>query len=76
MLVLSRRAGEEIHMPDLGIVVKISKVRGNSVTVGIHAPKDVKILRGELAFDPEHTYENSTRQTFTKQAPGRVRISA
>jgi carbon storage regulator CsrA len=48
MLVLSRRIDETILI-DGRIEVQIVRVKGNSVRIGIRAPEDVKILRGELA---------------------------
>ena len=48
MLVLSRRTNETISFPELGITVKIVKVKGKTVSVGIEAPDEIKILRGEL----------------------------
>lgn len=61
MLVLSRKSGEKIHIGE-GIVIEIRKVAGNRVTVGVVAPRDMRILRGELreaatAFDPEPSDE-------------------
>lgn len=47
MLVLSRKEGERIVIGD-NITLVISKVNGNRVTIGIEAPRDVKIVRGEL----------------------------
>lgn len=47
MLVLSRKVGERIVIGD-GIAVKVTVVRGKSVRLAIDAPKDVKVLRGEL----------------------------
>lgn len=49
MLVLSRGANEEIHFPKLGISVKVVRIDGKRVRLGIDAPRDVEILRGELA---------------------------
>lgn len=49
MLVLSRREMDSIRFPDLGISLEILKIKGNSVRVGIEAPIEVKIIRGELA---------------------------
>lgn len=46
MLALKRRLGETIHIGD-DIVITIMNV-GLSVKVGIEAPRNVKILRGEL----------------------------
>lgn len=47
MLVLSRKIGEKIVIAD-SIVVVVKKVLGQRVTFGIEAPKEVRIVRGEL----------------------------
>ena len=47
MLVLSRKVGEKLII-DGGIVVTVNRVAGNRVTLGIEAPDDVRIVRGEL----------------------------
>lgn len=47
MLVLSRRESERIKLGD-AIVVTVVKVAGDRVRLGIEAPTDVLILRGEL----------------------------
>ena len=49
MLVLSRRVNDTILFPDLGISIEILQLKGKSVRVGIDAPIEVKVLRGELA---------------------------
>lgn len=48
MLVLSRKAGEQLVIGD-NIVIEVVRVKGNRVTLGVVAPQDVKILRAELA---------------------------
>lgn len=53
MLVLSRRAEERIVFPELGISVIVKQVRGKTVTLGIDAPQEIRVLRGELC--PEQT---------------------
>ena len=55
MLVLSRKIGERIHIGN-DVFVEVRRVAGNRVTLAISAPKNVRILRGELveaarAFD-------------------------
>ncbi len=47
MLVLSRKTGQQIHISD-DVVITITKIAGNRVTVGIKAPREVSIRRGEL----------------------------
>jgi carbon storage regulator len=47
MLVLSRRNGESIVIGG-GITVKVLRVKGNVVQLGIDAPKEVAIQRSEL----------------------------
>lgn len=48
MLVLSRRPGEKIVFPSLGIAVEVLRVAGNTVRIGIRAPRSVSALRDEL----------------------------
>ena len=50
MLVLSRKIGEKLVIGD-NITVVVSRVAGNRVTLGIEAPHDVRIVRGELQLD-------------------------
>lgn len=56
MLVLKRKCGEEIRIgegPD-AIVVRVVRVdHHDTVQVGIEAPPQVRILRGELRQLPE-----------------------
>lgn len=47
MLVLSRKVGQRIVIGD-NITIVVNRVAGNRVTLGIEAPEDVHIMRGEL----------------------------
>ena len=47
MLVLSRKVGDKLVI-DGNITVEIVKIQGNRISLGIVAPSNVKILRGEL----------------------------
>ncbi len=47
MLVLSRKEGEKLVIGD-NITLVVSKISGNRVSLGIEAPSDVKVFRGEL----------------------------
>ena len=48
MLVLSRKIGEKIHVGN-DITIEVRRVAGNRVTLAVDAPRNVRILRGELA---------------------------
>jgi carbon storage regulator len=54
MLVLTRREGERIALGD-DIVVTVVSIQGNKVRLGISAPDDILIRRGELLLDVEAT---------------------
>lgn len=47
MLVLSRKVGNQIFIGD-DVVVTILKIKGERCQIGIEAPKEKRILRGEL----------------------------
>jgi carbon storage regulator len=48
MLVLSRKPGEKVVIGG-GITVTVLEVVGGRIRLGVEAPGDVRILRGELA---------------------------
>lgn len=48
MLVLSRKPGEGIVLPELGIRIVVVEVRPGSVKIGIEADRRHTILREEL----------------------------
>jgi len=47
MLVLARRETERIQLGE-SIVLTVVRVSGDHVRLGIEAPADVRVLRGEL----------------------------
>ena len=47
MLVLTRKSQERIHIGD-NITITVVKIKGNTVRVGIEAPGDVRVIRGEI----------------------------
>ncbi|RPH76397.1 MAG: carbon storage regulator [Planctomycetaceae bacterium] len=48
MLVLSRKVGEQICLPQLDIVLTVLEVRGGRVRLGITAPERISVVRKEL----------------------------
>jgi len=62
MLVLSRKVGESIKIGE-GITVVINRIAGNRVTLGLQAPRDMRIIRGELRpFDEDEAKTASSRR--------------
>lgn len=51
MLVLSRKRGESILIGE-NVSIKILDIRGNTIRIGIEAPKDIPISRSELLENP------------------------
>ena len=49
MLVLSRKKNETIVLPDLNLTIRIAEVSGSRVRLAIDAPREVTILRKEVA---------------------------
>lgn len=70
MLVLSRKIGEKIHVGN-DITIEVRRVAGNRVTLAVDAPRDVRILRGELReaamefeiHDEDYSETEPARQT-------------
>lgn len=50
MLILTRKKGEQIYIGD-DIVITIAETHRDQVRIGIDAPRDVRIRRGELLED-------------------------
>ncbi|MCA9036974.1 MAG: carbon storage regulator [Planctomycetaceae bacterium] len=48
MLVLTRKTEETIRIGD-DIVIKVTRIGNGTVKLGIEAPINVRVLRGELA---------------------------
>lgn len=47
MLVLARKVNESIIIGD-NVEIMIVEIKGDQVKVGIKAPKDIKVYRGEI----------------------------
>ncbi len=51
MLVLSRKQGEQIRIGD-DISVTVLRTSTGRVKIGVEAPRDVKVVRGECHDEP------------------------
>ena len=51
MLVLTRKTDETIKIGE-DVEITVIRVRGNSVRIGIKAPKEIRVTRGELDSKP------------------------
>jgi carbon storage regulator len=48
MLVLSRKCGEKIVIPEQNITLTVLEIRGDRIRLGITAPADVPVHRQEV----------------------------
>ncbi|TWU23698.1 carbon storage regulator [Bythopirellula polymerisocia] len=53
MLVLTRKQNEKIKIGE-NITITVLRMKGKGVRLGIQAPEDMNVLRGELVFDIEN----------------------
>ena len=64
MLVLSRKVGEQICVPQFDIVLTVLEVKGRTVRLGIAAPKEIAVVRKELhKRSPQHSAQAVTSGT-------------
>jgi carbon storage regulator len=67
MLILSRKQNETIVI-DGKIEIEVLKIKGNTIRLGIKAPRSVRVLRGELApFDDDAKFEGQSRDENQEQ---------
>lgn len=57
MLVLTRKYQEKIRIGD-NITITVLRTKGKAVRLGIEAPTDVPVIRGELSFQHESEPES------------------
>jgi carbon storage regulator len=48
MLVLSRKLGERIVVPECRLTITVSAIRGNTVRLAISAPPELEVYREEV----------------------------
>lgn len=56
MLVISRKEKQTIQIDEKTTVI-VNAIKGNTVTLGFEAPRDVRIVRGELLTDASRNKE-------------------
>jgi carbon storage regulator CsrA len=70
MLVLTRKQQERIHIGE-NITITVVRIKGNTVRVGIEAPRDVRIIRGEtVEKDMPADGRTLTRAAADPNTPG------
>jgi carbon storage regulator len=68
VLVLTRKIGERIVVPQLDLSVAIVSVQGNRVRLGISAPDEVAVYREELWSGSKRRAETrSQKSTFSNR---------
>jgi carbon storage regulator len=60
MLVLSRKTGERIVVPECELTITVLAVTGKTVRLGISAPAAVGVYREELVSRPARTAARCT----------------
>ena len=63
MLVLTRKANQQIQIGE-NVVITVLAVKGNSVRLGIEAPREVRVIRGELGPKEQPAAEPATAEVF------------
>ena len=48
MLILSRKQGEKVVIPAIGVTLTVLEVRGERIRLGIEAPLELTVLRQEV----------------------------
>jgi carbon storage regulator len=67
MLVLTRKYQEKIRIGE-NITITVLRTKGKAVRLGIEAPADVPVIRGELAFETDGS-ESESADKETSAAP-------
>ena len=77
MLVLTRKKEETLQVGN-DITLTILKIKGNSVQIGIEAPRHVRVLRGELATQAaegaQGNEESAPPKSLAKKSGGSNRL--
>lgn len=81
MLVLTRKMQEKIQIGD-NVTITILRVKGQTVRVGIEAPRSLKVVRGELPLIAEASEEaiahgeDADDSAFSENEPMSIELPA
>ena len=71
MLVLSRKLGERLLVPQCALVITVVAVKGKAVRLGISAPADIKVYREEVwCGDGRPTNPPAPRRRASRRGAG------
>jgi len=68
MLILSRKKDQKIMIGD-GIEIWVVDLRGDTVKLGIKAPRDVKVFRSEVAEEIEAANQAALKSSLDVALP-------
>jgi carbon storage regulator len=72
MLIITRRAGQKIMLGD-DVTVHVMEIVGNSVRIGVEAPKSLPVYREEIwAAVKEENQASATANTDSLPKPARA----
>jgi len=63
LLILARKSNESINIGD-DIVITVLSIDGGTVKLGVEAPKEVKLLRGEVYERVSKTNQEAANSDF------------
>jgi carbon storage regulator len=75
MLVLTRKYQEKIRIGD-NITITVLRTKGKAVRLGIEAPSDVPVIRGELSFETPDEQSEVTPSSISMHAVSTKRAAA
>jgi carbon storage regulator CsrA len=69
MLVLTRKATEQIQIGE-NVMITILRIKGQSVRIGIEAPREVRVIRAELPKTADQTDESQSISVVAESTSG------